>query len=154
MTRYHKVIQGTIAFALPGVLLSGYLSYWNLFGPSCHAGPLNWLVSCGGPKKVLIFGQPTCIYGFGMFFTVLVLSFIALAKKPTKGLTTAIVTLGVVGTLFSGGLTIYEIFFLKLTFTGLPACVYGLVFYLGILTTSIFAYRQIPKASTPSEAAS
>lgn len=147
MTTYHKIIQGTIAFAIFGVLLSGYLTYWNLFGPSCHQGPLNWLVSCGGPQKVLIFGQPTCIYGFGMFLAVLVLSITALAKKPSKSLTTALLVLGVVGTLFSGGLTIYEIAILKLTFTGLPACVYGLVFYLGILGTSMFAYRNITPKS-------
>lgn len=152
MTTYHKVIQGTIAFALLGVLLSGYLSYWNLFGPSCHAGPLNWLVSCGGPRKVLIFGQPTCIYGFGMFLTVLILSFVALAKRPSKGLATALIALGIAGSLFSGGLTVYEIWVLKLTFTGLPACVYGLLFYVGILSTSIFAYRSLSHGDSTSPA--
>lgn len=147
MTIFKKFTLATLAFSFLGVLLSGYLSYWNLFGPSCHQGPLNWLVSCGGPKKVLIFGQPTCIYGFVMFLTVFILALVnLLAANPKKNITLAVVVLGIVGTLFSGGLTIYEILFLKLTFTGFPACVYGLFFYLGILITSIFTYRRYDRA--------
>ncbi|MBI5037679.1 MAG: hypothetical protein HZC01_03190 [Candidatus Kerfeldbacteria bacterium] len=145
---YKKTIIAVLIFSFFGVLLSGYLSYWNLFGPSCHVGPLNWLVSCGGPGKVLIFGQPTCIYGFGMFFSVMVLSVIALATLPKRGLVRALMTLGVVGTLFSAGLIIYEVWILKLAFTGLPACVYGFVLYVGILISSVLASRSFQTAQS------
>lgn len=142
MTTFKKLTLVTLAFSFLGVLLSGYLSYWNLFGPSCHQGPLNWLVSCGGPKKVLIFGQPTCVYGFAMFFSVFILALTNTLAKARKSITAWLVGLGIAGTLFSGGLTVYEIAYLKLTFTGLPACVYGLAFYFGILVTSVIAYRK------------
>lgn len=143
MIRPKSLLLLTLGFAFLGVLLSGYLSYWNLFGPSCHQGPLNWLVSCGGPKKVLIFGQPTCIYGFGMFLTVFILALINLVRSPKRTITAWLVGLGIAGTLFSGGLTIYEVFFLRLSFTGLPTCIYGLAFYAGVLITSTLAYRKI-----------
>jgi len=150
MTRAKTFLLIALGFAFLGVLLSGYLSYWNLFGPSCHQGPLNWLVSCGGPKKVLIFGQPTCIYGFAMFLTVFVLASTSLIRPPKKRVVAWLIGLGIVGTLFSGFLTIYEVFFLKLSFTGLPACIYGLVFYVGILIASILAYRGLaPRDSVP-----
>lgn len=144
MTTFQKITTSTLGFSLLGVLLSGYLTYWNLIGPSCHVGPLNWLVSCGGPGKVLIIGLPTCVYGFGMFMTVLLLSLIAIITKPKRGLAIVLMGLGTLGTLFSSVLIVYEIWILKLSFSGLPACVYGLILYLGILITSIFAYRSLP----------
>ncbi|MFH1235984.1 MAG: hypothetical protein V1685_03545 [Parcubacteria group bacterium] len=143
MTSNRKLAIVSLTFAIAGSLLSGYLTYWNLIGPSCHQGPLNWLVSCGGPKKVLLLGLPTCVYGFAMFLTVFLLSAATVAGKPKKSIIKALITLGVIGTLFSSTLIVYEIWILKLTFTGLPACVYGLLFYLGILITNVAAYRRI-----------
>lgn len=141
MTTYQKITTTTLGFSLLGALLSGYLTYWNVFGPSCHVGPLSWLVSCGGPGKVLIFGLPTCVYGFAMFVSVFVLSLVALLRKAPTRVLKALVVIGIIGTLFSSVLIVYEIWILKLSFSGLPACVYGLIFYVGILITSIFAYR-------------
>lgn len=146
MVTYKKLTIVVAAFAFLGILLSGYLSYWNLIGPSCHQGPLSWLVSCGGPGKVLIFGLPTCIYGFAMFLAVFVLAVLALASKPRPGLMRALIIFGAVGTLFASFLVVYEVLFLKLSFTGLPACVYGLVFYLGILVTSVVSFRSASQA--------
>lgn len=137
MGSYRRAITFVLLFAALGSLLSGYLSYWNYFGPSCTAGPLSWLVSCGGPTKVLIFGQPTCIYGFVMFFLVFIIALVAAFKRPTGPLIGTIIALGVAGTLFSGGLVVYEVLILKLQFTTLPSCVYGLLFYLGILVSSL-----------------
>lgn len=145
--RRAKII--TIVFALLGVSLSGYLTYWNYFGKVCYQNPLSSIVSCGGPQRVLIFGQPTCVYGFAMFLAVAIVAIAGLRATPKKGIAKALVALGVAGTLFSGGLTIYELWILKIQFTGLPACVYGLIFYLGILVTSIVAYRNLKKQPPP-----
>ncbi|MBI4426580.1 MAG: hypothetical protein HY567_03295 [Candidatus Kerfeldbacteria bacterium] len=143
----------TLVLASFGLLLSGYLSYWNLWGPSCHQGPLSWLVSCGGPQKVLIFGLPTCVYGFFMYLAVAVTALIGLTSNKHRGTTATLIGLGSLGTAFAGGLMIYEIFVLKLTFTTVPACVYGLVLYLGILTAAIVGRRSISRspASPPSD---
>lgn len=140
-----------------GLALSGYLSYWNIWGPSCHQGPLSWLVSCGGPQKVLIFGLPTCVYGFFMYLAVATTAVIGLTTNRHRPAIGTLIGLGTLGTLFASGLMVYEIFFLKLTFTTVPACVYGLVLYLGILTTSLIARKSLtpplrpinPNTSTP-----
>lgn len=129
-----------------GLLLSGYLSYWNLWGPSCHAGPLSWLVSCGGPQKVLIFGLPTCVYGFFMYLAVAITALVGLTAVRSQGALKTLVGLGILGTLFAGGLTVYELFIIKLKFEALPACVYGLILYAGILATSSAAYKKITRS--------
>jgi uncharacterized membrane protein len=137
-----------LLFSGLGSLLSGYLSYWNLFGNECSQGPLSWLVSCGtGPKPVLIFGQPTCAYGFVMFFAVFIIGLFAI-KKLSKGLITTFIVLGIAGSLFSGYLAVYEIWFLKLTYNSLPSCVYGFFFYVGVLITSIIACRGLCKPAS------
>ncbi len=137
--KYFAIILG---FAVLGVLLSGYLSYWNYFGPGCSVGPLSWLVTCGGPKAVKIFGQPTCIYGFTMFLAVAITAIVGLTSTARRSLGLTLTLLGMAGTAFSGFLSIYEIFFLKIDLTALPACVYGLAFYVGILITAIVAWRK------------
>ncbi len=137
-----------LALAGLGLLLSGYLSYWNIWGPACHQGPLNWLVSCGGPQKVLIFGLPTCVYGFFMYLAVAITAIIGLTTLKSKGVMATLIGLGTLGTLFAGGLTIYEVFVLKLTFTTIPACVYGLVLYLGILVSGLAGKRALTGTTT------
>lgn len=143
MKPYHRALLFILLFAGLGSLLSGYLTYWNYFGNSCQQNPLSWMVTCGGPNAPKIFEQPTCVYGFVMFFAVFILALIGLNKRPSGGLVKTLVTLGVVGTLFSASLSIYEIWILKLNFTTLPACVYGLVFYVGILISSILGLQKI-----------
>jgi uncharacterized membrane protein len=135
-TNHYRII---LILGILGLLLSGYLSYWNLFAPSCSQGPLNWLVSCGGPTKVLLLGLPTCVYGFAMFLTVTILAIAGLSGRNTM---TALRVMSTIGALFASGLMVYELWILKIQFTGLPACVYGLALYLGILITSILARRQ------------
>ena len=113
-----------LLFALAGLAMSGYLSYYNIWGGGCHDA----VVTCGaGDKQVLIFGQPTCIYGFFMYLLALIVLLMAW-RKPAHGLLNTMIAIGVVGALFSGGLSIYELFFLDVEFTSLPACVYGLFF--------------------------
>lgn len=142
MSRYQKLLLTVLGFSALGMLLSGYLSYWNYFGPGCSEGPLRWLVTCGGSKAVKIFGQPTCIYGLTMFLAVFVTALVGLYKEASKKLMAGLMLLGIAGTTFSGFLSIYEIFFLKIELSALPACVYGLFFYLGILIASIVGWRS------------
>ncbi len=149
MSHYHRALIALLIFAALGLLLSGYLSYWNYFKPGCAVGPLNWLVTCGGPKAVKIFGQPTCIYGFGMFLAVFITALIGLNKIPSGAMIKTLIMLGLAGTLFSGFLSVYEIWFLKIEFTALPACVYGLIFYLGILISSIVGSRKLMQELSP-----
>ncbi|PIS40397.1 MAG: hypothetical protein COT26_03480 [Candidatus Kerfeldbacteria bacterium CG08_land_8_20_14_0_20_43_14] len=123
-------------FALAGTALSGYLSYVNLFSQGCT----NSFLSCsGGAGPVKIFGVPNCVYGFFMFAVVLLLALLALKKENKQPLNKAIFILGIAGTLFAAGLSIYEIFWLKPS--TIPACVYGFVFYVGILVTAIVGNR-------------
>lgn len=136
-----------------GLALSGYLSYWNLWGPGCHEGPLSGIISCGGPQKVLIFGLPTCVYGFFMYLAVAVTAGIGLSSANQQRVMPTLIGLGVAGTLFAGGLTIYELAILKLTFSALPACVYGLVLYGAVLVISVLARRRRSTPNVPPVAA-
>ncbi|RJO59697.1 hypothetical protein C4546_01270 [Candidatus Parcubacteria bacterium] len=123
-------------FALAGVALSGYLSYVNLFKKGCT----DTFITCSGSTgPVEILGVPNCVYGFFMFLAVLILALFGLKMTEKKGLHTSVLVLGVIGTLFALGLSIYEIFWLKPD--TLPACVYGLFFYLGILITAWVSSR-------------
>lgn len=119
-----------------GLLLSGYLTYKSLWSTGCSQGFISRYVSCGGPQKVLLLGQPTCIYGFAMYLIVFVLNGMTWMKKRLS-MWSALVALGIAGSLFSGGLTVYELFILDIQFTALPSCVYGLILYIGILLAAI-----------------
>lgn len=124
-------------FAVLGSALSGYLSYVNLFKSGCT----NTFLSCsGGSGPVKIFGVPNCVYGFFMFMAVLILALIGLKFINKRCINNAILVLGIIGTLFALGLSIYEIFWLKPD--TLPACVYGFIFYVGILITAIVGNRK------------
>lgn len=124
-----------------GLLLSGYLSYVNLWGPGCSQGFLSGIVSCGGPTKVLIFGYPTCVYGFGMYLTMFLINVFGWSSANPRPFWNWLMGIAILGTAFAGGLTIYELSVLKLKFTTLPACVYGLVLYAGMLAV-ILAVRR------------
>lgn len=141
MQRAHRLLLIILGFAALGLLMSGYLSYRFYFTSGCSEGPLSWMVTCGGPKAVLLLGQPTCVYGLTMFAAVFVTAFIGLQRTVGKKLMIALTVLGIAGTAFSGFLSVYEIFVLDIELTALPACVYGLVFYVGILVTSIIGLR-------------
>jgi len=122
---------------LLGTAMSGYLSYWSLFGPSCHEGPIPWL-NCGS-RVVTLIGLPTCVYGFFMFAAVVVLVGLAWGKSRSR-FHDWLFWVAVVGVLFSAGLSVYEIWIIKLQ--KLPACVYGFFFYLIILTTTYLGRRK------------
>lgn len=125
-----------------GLLLSGYLTYLNLWGAGCSQGFLSGIVSCGGPTKVLIFGYPTCVYGFVMYLAIFFINLFGWSALNPRPFWNWLLGIAVLGTAFAGGLTIYELFILKLKFTTLPACVYGLVLYAGMLGALMAIRRQ------------
>jgi uncharacterized membrane protein len=133
-------------FAAAGSALSGYLSYINLWGDGCEKAAISCSASASGP--VMIIGLPNCVYGFAMFFVVLVLAIISIVRDLQK-VRTAIFWLSVVGMLFAFGLSVYEISWLKAS--SLPACVYGFIFYVCILGLSILQRRTPPTPSPISQ---
>lgn len=128
-----------LACSMLGVAMSGFLSWRHYFAHTCFNG---W-ISCGvGPKSILIFHQPTCVYGLAMFFAVLMTVLMSWYAKERRRHVALLFWIALVGVLFSGGLSFDEIFILKLNFTGLPACVVGFFLYVGIFTTTIMARRS------------
>jgi hypothetical protein len=139
-----NALKVTLIFALGGLIFSGYLSYYNIWGNGCqHA-----LISCGGAKAVKIFGQPTCYYGFIMYLVTAILSAIGLAKVSKMSWMKGVFAVGLIGTLFSLSVAIYELWIIDLGISGLPACVYGFFFYALILIGAIFGITS--RATTPS----
>ncbi len=124
--------------ALLGVAFSGYLTYYNYWGGGCQEA----IVSCGGGgKTVEIFGLPTCVYGLFMFSLVAILSLIGLAKNKRSYLTANLI-ISLIGTLFALGVSIYEIWIIKIAVSGLPACAYGFFIYLAALIAAFIGYRS------------
>lgn len=144
MNRTSTPLFTSLVFSLLGTLMSGYLSYWVLFGPSCKAGPISWL-SCGTNGPVKLAGIPTCVFGFAMFLSVVILSLVAL-QRSSAALRKATLTIATIGVLFSLGLSMYELFWLK--WTTLPACVYGFFFYVGIwIATKMSRFSPVAPAT-------
>lgn len=127
-----------LVLAIGGMIMSGYLSYYTLWGPGCT----ETIISCGGPKPILIFGLPTCVYGFFMYLIVAVLAVAAMQRLQMKSLMKTMLAVAIVGVGFSGYLSYYELFIQDIPFTDLPACVYGLVFYILILAFVIIGLRS------------
>ncbi len=130
-------------FSAAGAALSGYLSYINLWGTGCQQAAL----SCGNSGPVMIFGLPNCVYGFGMFTAVFVLSITILFHTKAAVLPKIVFWLGLVGTAFALGLVVYEYGWLKET--GIPACVYGLLFYALIFILATAHRKQAKTISSP-----
>ncbi len=66
---YLKII---LLFSFFGMLFSGYLSYGELFGSSGG--------TCGITSS-LIFGLPSCVYGFLMYVIIGILAFLGLKSE-------------------------------------------------------------------------
>lgn len=134
-----------LVFAILGLIMSGYLTYYNLLGPGCHQA----IISCG-PAPVKIFGLPNCVYGFFMYLTVVALAVVGLVKKqPSRGVLTAELIFGVIGSLFAAGLSVYELWIVNPVAGQLPACVYGFFLYLGVLIVSGLGLREKPAPVSP-----
>lgn len=136
--RLSSATKFVFVFALLGVLLSGYLSWYNIWGPGCHQA----VISCsGGGRSVLIFGLPTCIYGFFMFLSVAVLSL--LVARGRLSIIRIILGVSIVGTGFAGGVAVYELWPTEAGLTSVPACVYGFFLYLGALIFSALGTKKL-----------
>ncbi len=146
----------TLVFTTLGLMLSGYLSFYTLFRSGCTKGFLSFL-NCGGSEPVKIIGMPQCVVGFIMYFAVAVVALIGLRSLGKRAIMMTTMVIGIAGTLFSGTLSVYELWFQEPAPTTTPACVYGFFLYLGILVVSALALRsfarpeQTPTPSQPVE---
>lgn len=127
-----------IVLGLAGMVLSGYLSWYTLWGPGCT----ETIITCGGAEPILIFGLPTCVYGFVMYLAVTVLALIGLGKPSATAIMKTVLVIAVVGVAFSGFLSYYEIFVQETALDSLPACVYGLFLYILLLIFVIVGLRS------------
>jgi len=63
-------LQVILVISIAGMLFSGYLSYYELFGEACPLGGCQAL-----------FGLPVCVYGFVMYLAVFVISLLGIKSK-------------------------------------------------------------------------
>lgn len=136
MNRSSSFASITLYFSALGVLLSGYLSYYTLF---VTTGCSRALITCGG-TPVKIVGVPQCVLGFVMFLAALVISLIILDSGQRRWWP-ILSWLGVAGSVFAGGLSVYELWVRQPGPTTMPSCVYGFFLYLGLTLTAIIAWR-------------
>jgi hypothetical protein len=114
-----------LIFSIIGSLFAGYLSYKKLTSNTCvlTEGCANFL------------GLPTCVYGFLMFFLIFALALIVMTaninlRKPIR-------IISIIGILFSGSFSVYELFLAPFNILNgakfsllLPSCVYGALMFL------------------------
>lgn len=127
----HKVFS-LFWLAIAGVLFSGYLTYTKLFSGTCALNE-----GCSYFMRL-----PTCMFGFGLFSAIFILSIIALFKKVHFRRTIGIISF--CGILFSGYFSMYEIFFAPLNMfngavysLGLPSCSYGLLMFIIVFAVAM-----------------
>jgi uncharacterized membrane protein len=65
-----------LGIALFGLIFSGYLTYTELFTKVGYSCP-----SFGRPGTV--FGYPACVYGFGMYLVIAIVSSLGLLKRES-----------------------------------------------------------------------
>lgn len=68
-------LKTILVVGIGGLLFSGYLSYQELFVDKCSFG-------CDGGE---IFGVPVCVYGFAMYFCIVVVSALGLFGGSQSG---------------------------------------------------------------------
>lgn len=127
-----KINLSVVYLSLIGTLFAGFLAFKKLISKTCALRE-----GC-----LYLFGIPTCVYGFVMFLSILILSSLIYFKK--KKLNNYILGVSGFGILFSGSYSIYEIFFAPLNLLngtsyslGLPSCVYGLFMFIAIFIISL-----------------
>lgn len=145
--KQRTAIIASLVFTGFGLLLSGYLSYYTLFSSGCHKGFLPFL-NCGS-NPVNFWGVPQCVVGFVMYFVVAVLAIVGLYVASNKRIVAWLFGFGVLGSLFSASLSVYELWFQEPHPSQLPACVYGFFFYLGILIVNALALRSLRNNEQP-----
>jgi uncharacterized membrane protein len=123
-----------------GMLFSGYLSYHSFFAKTC-------VLSEGCTSFI---GQPACIYGFIIYLALLVIACIMLFGVPHHKTASILMTVSILGLIFSTYTSIKELFFTTCpggcAYTLLiPSCIYGFVMYLAIFILSIFLVKESPE---------
>jgi uncharacterized membrane protein len=68
-------LKTILIISIAGMLFSGYLSYTELFAGFCGASKLG-MGSCTN-----VFQIPACVYGFFMYFLVLIIALMGLKSK-------------------------------------------------------------------------
>ncbi|MEK6815981.1 MAG: hypothetical protein AABY09_00050 [Nanoarchaeota archaeon] len=130
-----RLTKALLLISLSGSMFAGYLAYSKIFANVC---PFNEPCSH-------LWGYPTCLYGFVMFFTILILSLIML-RKYSKKLMLASSLISAAGILFAtyftykdmSGCSLIECDYAMV----LPTCAYGLIFFIAALVTSIVALKR------------
>jgi len=133
----NNILVTSLVFSIFGVLFSGYLTFTKFvlgFCPLRESCPFLW-------------GYPVCVYGFIMFFALLVASITSLKHKEDKLALNVLLYVSILGILFSAYYTYQELFVIKCVggcvySLGIPTCIYGFVMYLIINICAIF-YRKI-----------
>jgi len=124
---------------LVGTIFSGYYSLTKLFTQNCLFNE-----SCP-----IVFGSPACYWGAIIFIALLVLSSLLMfGNKSKRGLVNAVFWVSLAGVLYGGYLTIIEMFYSSCiggtcTYTLLlPTCLYGTIFYAGVLIFSSLSMKR------------
>jgi hypothetical protein len=64
-----------LILSIAGLLFSGYLSYYEIWGGGCKLS----FLQCGTFKMANL---PACVYGFFMYLIIFIVSLLSLNKKP------------------------------------------------------------------------
>lgn len=132
-------LRSMLWLTFAGSLFSGYLSAKKLLTNVCAFNE-----SCP-----YFLGYPACWFGFGLFFTLFIVSILGtariLSEKHSRNLISLISFLGV---LFAGRLVIKELIqFLQTSSANygllFPTCAYGLLFFILIFAISLIATKEI-----------
>lgn len=129
-----------LTFSTAGLLFAGYMSSYKFFFKMCALNE-----TCP-----IVFGVPACYYGFVMFLALFLLSVGLVSKKLSKNSALlGLIFVSLLGILFAGNLTLGELplFFergFRAYVLGLPTCALGLIFYVLIFLSSLFAKTRKP----------
>lgn len=134
ITMSNKYPKTIFYLTLAGSLFSGYLSAKKLFTNTCSFNE-----TCP-----YFLGYPACLFGFGLFFIMLIIAILGLTKTITLRIEKISITIiSFLGILFAGQFVIPEInLFINQTKPAygllLPTCAYGLIFFIIIFITSLW----------------
>ncbi len=130
-----KILAALTLLAAGGTLFAGYLSYGQVFTGRCLLGqtcPFMW-------------GYPACVYGFGMFVLMLVITLLALGGISTRTMLRLNALIATLGIAFSGWLVVGEIVNGTLIGGSLggSSCLWGRAMYIAILYFSRRGVRTL-----------
>lgn len=131
-------IKLIVGFSISGFLFAGYLTAIKLFTGACAVRE-----SCP-----YFLGWPVCVYGFGMYSILTILSILVIARRINfrTGML-GIASVSFVGILFSGYFSAIQLpaliknGFAAYTF-GAPTCFFGLVVYMLIFAIAVLGIAE------------